>query len=128
MNRECNSDLSLAFLSCANVDRIQAALAQRAFDKTGQRIGRQSDAELKLIMQSIYDAFGDAYAKNAKKEVRRLNEIVLEITLEQVVTGIESYLQYYKDASTLPEPLDRGEFATIKGTKVLENTQIGFLQ
>lgn len=124
--RQCATDLSLAFLSSDNVDAIQEKLAATAYEKTGHRIGRQSDVELKLIMESVYDGFGDAYASNVRKEVKRLNKIVLEIVEAQVVTGIEAYLKYYKDASTLPEPMSRGVFVSKKGSDTLENKQIGF--
>jgi hypothetical protein len=40
--------------------------------------------------------------------------------MDQVVTGIEQYLGYVKDASTLPEPLARGVNASSKGERVLE--------
>lgn len=115
--------LSTAFFSDKNVDEIQKQLADVVFDRTGKRIGRQSDVELLGIMQGVYDAF--SRHTGGKKEIRRLNAIVLDIVIDQVISGIDAYLTYIKDASTMPEPLDRGIFASIKGKNSLEY-KVGF--
>lgn len=123
--RICETPLSKAFFSVKNVNRIQTQLKNAVKLESGHSIDRQSDREIVSIMRSVYEAFGNntpEISENPRKEVQRLNDIVLDITVDQVVSGIQGYLQYIQDASTMPEPLARGEFASIKGVKQLEMT------
>ncbi len=115
--QQCPSDVSTKFLSHQNVNVIQKRLALAVKARTGYAISRQSDVELMSIMQSVHEAFSNN--TGGAKEVSRLNDIVLDIVVDQVVAGIEAYFNYLKDASTLPEPLPRGTFASIKGERML---------
>lgn len=121
--RVCPTKLTKLYFSKPNVDAIQTQLAKAVKAKTGYTIDRQSDNEIIGIMRGVYDMFSTNVYTD--KEVQRLNEIVLEIIIAQVVSGIEGYLNYLKDASTLPEPLSRGQFASTKGDKQLQY-KIGF--
>jgi hypothetical protein len=121
--RVCPTKVTKIFFSKANIDAIQARLAKAVKAKTGYQIDRQSDTEIVGIMRGVFDMFStNVYSE---QEIQRLNEIVLEIITAQVIAGIEGYLNYLKDASTLPEPLSRGVFASTKGEKSLEY-KIGF--
>lgn len=122
MLRVCETPLSRAFFSVKNVNRIQTRLRNAVKEESGHAIDRQSDREIVSIMRSVYEAFGQNTGHADPKEVRRLNDIVLDITVDQVTSGIQGYLQYIQDASTMPEPLSRGQFASIKGLKQLEMT------
>jgi hypothetical protein len=119
----CETDLSRAFFSEKNVDAIQRALASTVKAKTGHQIDRQSDRELLGIMRGIYEAYSNN--TGGCGELKRLNDIVLDIIVDQVTSGVEGYLSYLKDASTMPEPLSRGTFASIKGERTLEY-KVGF--
>jgi hypothetical protein len=119
----CDTPLTKRFFSKQNVDRIQTRLAKIVNTKTGYMIDRQSDTEILGIMRGVYDMFSDNV--DASEELARLNDIVLEILTTQVVSGVDAYLQYLRDASTLPEPMSRGSFASIKGGKTLEY-KVGF--
>ena len=55
----------------------------------------------------------------------RLNTSVLEETVKQILSGINMYKQYYKDASSLPMSLDRPVYTSMAGSKVLSES-IGF--
>lgn len=118
----CDSPLSLGFFSVENVDRIQESIKIAVKQESGHVIDRQSDRELISIMKGVYEAFAGNVYRFDKKEIRRLNAVVVDITVDQITAGIQGYLQYIHDASTMPEPLSRGEFASVKGTKNLEMT------
>ena len=111
-------DLSEAYFSKANVDDVQRRLIQRVKTATGYTIDRQSDVEISGIMRGVYEGFSNN--TGGAKEIARLNAIVLEIAGDQVIAGIDAYLSYLKDASTMPEPLSRGTFASMKGERALE--------
>lgn len=120
MLRFCETPISNKFFSVKNVNRIQKQIIQAVKQESGHNISRQSDREIVTIMRSVYEAFGTNI--DSKEELQRLNDIVLDITVDQVKSGIQGYLQYIQDASTMPEPLSRGQFASVKGLKNLEMT------
>lgn len=119
----CETDLSRAFFSKTNLDAIQKELKVQIHRATGHVIDRQSDTEVTGIMKGVYDAFSNN--EGGKEEIKRLNDIVLDILVEQVKAGVQGYLTYLKDASTMPQPLSRGTFASIKGERSIEY-KVGF--
>jgi hypothetical protein len=119
----CDTDLSRAFFSKTNLDLIQKRLRTQIRKETGHLIDRQSDTEIRGIMKGVYEAFSNN--EGGKAEIERLNAIVMDILVDQVKAGIEGYLTYLKDASTMPEPLSRGTFASIKGERSIEY-KVGF--
>lgn len=121
--RLCGHETAETFFSERNLDYIQRELVRIVKTKTGLTIDRQSDRELVGIMQGVYEAFATHTSNCA--EIERLNDIVLDIAAEQCIAGVEAYQVYLKDASTLPEPLERGIFASIKGERSLDYGQPG---
>ena len=114
----CRTPLSDAFFSQSNVDALQVRAARAVKARTGHSIDRQSDREILGIMQGIFEAYSNNVL--SKKEIARLNDIVLDVVVDQVSAGVKAYLSYLVDASTLPEPLARGTFASIKGSRAVE--------
>jgi len=123
MVSHCDTDLSRAFFSKTNLDGIQKQLIKQVHRATGYTVDRQSDVEVTGIMKGVYEAFSNN--EGGKEEIKRLNKIALEILVEQVTSGVKGYLVYLKDASTMPEPLSRGTFASIKGDRSIEY-KVGF--
>lgn len=119
MLRQCDTPLSKMFFTVGNVNEIQNSLFYIVKARTGHSIDRQSDVELIQIMRSVYEAFADDVYNPNGQEVTRLNAIVLDIVSSQVQEGTKQYLQYYRDASEMYSPLDRGVNASIKGEKQL---------
>jgi len=52
--------------------------------------------------------------------VRYLNTKVLEWSVPQIITNLKQDEKYRQDISTLPEPLERSQLPSQKGTKTLE--------
>lgn len=117
------SPLTEAYYAPANLDAVQRRL-QRAIKAKGYAISRQSDVEVTGVMRGVFENYStndvSSDARVIRDEIKRLNQIVHEALVDQVMTGIEQYLGYVKDASTLPEPLSRGVNASIKGDRALE--------
>ena len=118
--QSCDDDFSRAFFADANLNIIQRKLRDAVREKTGYVVDRQSDVELRGIMQGVYGAYAQTLGS-----VDDLNDAVLEIVVDQVVAGVDAYLLYLKDAASLPQPLSRGTFASIKGERTLEY-KVGF--
>ena len=90
-------------------------------------IGRQSDAELSIVMRSIY--LSDARNVDDSREciiqqVKELNTNVLNYCVPQIVREGEMYRRYTLDASSLPIPLERGQISTTKGDRTLDLTPL----
>jgi hypothetical protein len=62
-----------------------------------------------------------------KNELGKLNTNVLQDYVSKMVSQINMYIYYYKDASQLPQQLSLPTYASMKGSKVLEYNN-GFTQ
>lgn len=62
---------------------------------------------------------------NLEFQLLQINRSILEECIKQVLSGIDAYLQYYKDASSLPMPLSRSVYVSSKGSNELSES-IGF--
>ena len=62
---------------------------------------------------------------NIKSEISKLNSNILQDYVSKMVSQINMYIYYYKDASQLPEQLAVPLATTMKGSKTLEYN-VGF--
>lgn len=119
-----NNPLSSIFFSQVNIDAVQEAIRYQVYIKSCKKhiIGKQSETELKVIMRSVYLEHSKHRHRNYDilPEVKRLNQIVLDFCIPRILQEINMYISYTNDIERLPEPMPRGEFASSKGTKVLE--------
>lgn len=60
-----------------------------------------------------------------KTELTKLNSTVLQEYVSKMVSQINMYIYYYKDASQIPEQLSLPAYASMKGSKTLEYN-VGF--
>jgi Family of unknown function (DUF5761) len=119
------NETAVLFMSSFNLDAIQQGLRYQVYVKSeGQHtIGRQSDTELIAIMRSVYLQYGrnttlsDGSAD--LNEIRRLNGIVIDFCVKKILSEIDMYLRYRSDITALPTLMDRGEFVSSKGSRML---------
>lgn len=126
--------LANAFFSKENVDYLSKRIQSETKTITGYEIARQNENSLLIIMKRMYE-YGihgllpqpkEPYKAHSRGGVdiklidilTRLNQAVLQKCVKQVVSGIHMYVQYTKDASSLPVPLSRPTFANNKGGNV----------
>lgn len=116
------NEVSEVFFSRQNIDYLHEAIRYMVYEKSCKKhvIDRQSETDLLIIMRSIYLQYGEFKAYNIREQVRELNSIVLEYCVPKILEEIRLYMHYRKDISQLPVPMERGEFVSSKGTKVLE--------
>lgn len=108
-----------AFFAVTNVDVVQNRLRATILRRSGFAIDRQSDTDLLVIMRKVFGENADTTA-DVPGEVDRLNDKVLYIIVPMVASGLTGYLNYVRDASSIPQPLTRGESTSVKGTKTFE--------
>lgn len=109
------SPLAEAYFGAANLDAVQARLAA-ASRAAGYPVSRQSDDEVTGVMRGVYGAYAEHHVTSAsvRREVERLDAIAIEVMVEQVVAGARQYLGYLRDASKLPEPMERPAYVSVK--------------
>jgi hypothetical protein len=143
------------FFSEENVKYLQNQMTHEVKRIRNEDISPQSIDDLLIIMRNHYEYAlsgslpyagdpnkvhargttqnpgGLAYDPNAggctslEEQIKRLNKSVVEETVSQVLSGIDQYKQYYKDASSIPLPLSRSVMTTMKGSNVLQ-PNLGF--
>ena len=115
------NNISSIFFNKTNIDILQNGIRYSVYIKSNKKhiIDRQSDDEIKIVMRSIYLEHANHSPNDVVAEIRRLNGIVIDFCVPRVLQEIQMYIRYKADVSKLPMPLDRGEFASSKGTKNL---------
>lgn len=131
---ELNATAKL-FMSGDNVEALQHGVRYGVFVRSGGRhtISRQSDTELVAVMRAMYlqhgrNTSGAPAGRGAQDapdmcEVRRLNTLVLDYCVDRILTEVSMYLKYREDIQQLPVPMQRGEFASNKGTRSLRQVE-----
>lgn len=117
-----NTDLSNIFFSINNIEKIQLSIIMKVYKDSDNRfqINKQSEQELLIIMRSIYLQYSKNLNTNIKEQINELNKLVVDWSVENIISNIEQYISYKKVCSTLPMPLERAQLPTQKGTKTLE--------
>jgi hypothetical protein len=114
-SKQKKNSLSEAFFSEQNIDYIQKRIILETKRITGYKIGTQNKDSLLIIMHNIYSyATSSILGTDLLDIISRLNQAVLQKCVRQCVSGIDMYIQYTKDASMLPIPLDHPIKPTIE--------------
>jgi len=114
--------VSETFFSSQNTDIIQEGIINSVYNKSNGKyqIGRQSDQELKIVMRSIYLQYSKNLNYNINEQILDLNTKVIRWCVDEILSNIKQYLEFKKNVSTLPMPLERAQLPSQKGTKTLE--------
>lgn len=134
-NHSTPTAVILLFFSRENVKYLQKRVVDEVKRITGNAIAPQSENKLLTIMNNKYQYSLYGYLPSAtvhialprgekscslRQRLTKLNQATLQEAVKQVVSGVQMYKQYYKDASSLPIPLSRPTLVTNKGSRVLE--------
>lgn len=120
--------LSRYFFSKRNIDYLQQAIQQEVFRRSGGKhvIGRQNDTELILIMRAKYFLDGHHQPDNIAQQVKFLNNRVITDVVPRILSEIQQYVMYTKDASSLPVPIEHGRNMSSKGSRTLPSVTSTF--
>ena len=101
--------LSEVYFSTNNISLLQAAIRYEVKLSTGKVIDRQSANELSIVMRSIYLQNGNPMvsSNSIKKEVVKLNTMVIDYCSEQISTQVKQHQGYIRKLTTLPIPIER---------------------
>lgn len=114
--------LNDVFFGSSNIDALQHGIRYLVWLNSCKKhtIGNQSEDELKIIMRSIYLQFSKNQPFNILEQVKELNAKVLEYAVNNILHEIDIYLNFRKDVSQLPIPMQRSTNVNTKGSKTLE--------
>jgi hypothetical protein len=132
--------LTFLFFSRDNINNIQNLIRYLVHKEVGQTIDKQNVTELMVIMRSIFLEYSQhpplideamspeyraALLKVYTKEVDRLNQLVINETVPKIISGLQAYLDYLKDASTQPVPLPPPQNVSTAGSRAYRSvTQV----
>ncbi len=99
--------LSTAFFSSANMKIVQNGIRAGVYKKSNSQyvIGEQNGDELKIVMRSIFLQYSKNLPTNISDQIRELNNIVFDYSVNQVYGEAQGYMTYKKDVSTLVVPI-----------------------
>ena len=115
--------LSSNYFSKCNVDLLQKIIANDVEKKTGEKIGKQSENDLIIIMRSYFLQEADNTLvddNKVKNEIRRLDLIVKDECVRRIITMLKQHKAYIEDINTIAMPIDRAESTNVKGRKLKE--------
>jgi len=105
------TNVTRILFSRQNIDAIQDYIRYSVFRRTNEKISRQDENELFIIMRSIALQFGNFIVSDPVSEVKRLNERIINRCVDKIVTNYRQYLQYLNDIQNLPVPMDNPHYA-----------------
>ena len=128
------------FFSDSNIEHIQNTVVEKVKQITGDSGVAGSSEGVTIIKPNMDDMFyymvniyqnykiynGSICFVNLKnqtdiqKEIAKLNTTVLQEYVSKLVSQINMYIYYYKDASQMPEQLSVPKLTSMKGSRTLE--------
>lgn len=116
---------SRLFFSQKNIKEIQRLIRYNVYVNSDKKhvIGNQDETELVIIMRGQYLQYARVRSdpEEYKKEIKRLNGLVVTYLLPDIISNIEQYVGYIKDSTSTYIPIDRGSNPSIKGQKTLRS-------
>ena len=102
------TQLNQLYFSKANMNEIQAGLRYNVYIKTDKKhiIDKQSEVELEIIMRSIYLQHSPNLPNNIKEQIRYLNQLVVDWSVETIIPEVYQYYGYLKEIEFMPIPID----------------------
>ena len=120
-NIHTENPVSELFFSKHNITTLQNGIRYSVFIKTNNLsvIDFQSEFELLIIMRSIYLQYCKHKQYDIVGQVKDLNSKVLDYAVPKVLVELNQYINYKRDASTLPMPLEHSKNVSQRGTRIL---------
>jgi hypothetical protein len=119
-----DSLVSKLFFSEDNIDLIQLELKKKVYEKTNKKylIDRQSDTELLIVMRSIFLQNSKNLNYDLKNQIIRLNDLVLNYCIDNVISGILAHVGYINDIDKPYTLMEHPQNVNSAGTRTLRST------
>ena len=122
------SQLNQLFFSKKNMDNIQNMIRYNVYLKSENKfiIDKQSDIELEIIMRSIYLQYSPNLPNQITEQIRYLNKLVCDWSVEQIIPEVQQYIGYMKEIEYMPVPIDLPLNLSSKGSRSLRSVTTTF--
>lgn len=95
-----NDQVNIQFFSAQNIDIIQKNIQSNVYKNTNQKIGKQSETELFIIMQSIHRQHSRNIPTHIQEQVDELNEIVANEATRLITPRLLQHISYLEELNT----------------------------
>lgn len=119
-NIHVENKVSSLFFSRHNIDTLQSAIRYSVYKRSQNKhiIDNQSENDLMVVMRSIYLQYSKNLPYDIIEQVKRLNSMVLDYCVPNILREVNQYHNYTNDISSLPIPLEHAKNMSSKGTKI----------
>lgn len=120
--------LSETFFSNDNMKKIQNMLKTEVYNISNgkYKIGNQDNTHLQVIMRAVYLQNAKHLPYQIEKQVDDLNNIIIQLCLPDIMSGIKQYIHYIHSIQRLPNPIELPRNLSSKGTKILSSVTSTF--
>jgi hypothetical protein len=119
---QTNSDLSKLFFSDTNIKRIQRLIKKEIYNKTSGQFQLDIDQEQRdvfIVMRAVYMEYGRFLPGQIVRQVKRLNQKVIDEITPGMITEIRQYYGYLKEINKPLTPIPRPINANNRGRRTL---------
>jgi hypothetical protein len=129
--------LTFLFFSEKNIENIQNLIKFIVHRETKYVVDNQSMNELLIIMRAVFLEYSrhpklitesmskqerNELLKKYSQEIERLNTIVINQIVPKIISQLQQYIDYLKDASEQPYYMDKPQNDSIKGQRQYRST------
>ncbi|AGC01946.1 hypothetical protein H012_gp514 [Acanthamoeba polyphaga moumouvirus] len=121
IGNNAKTKLSEIFFSPENINLLQKQIIYNVFQVSNGEylIEKQNEQDLKVVMRSIFIQHAKHLPNELKKQIKELNDLVVDEVTPDIVSEIKSYFGYLDRAFGKFEPMDRPQNVSNSGTKTL---------
>ena len=123
--KQCETPLNSLFFSEFNKNLLQRGIRQAFKNKSGISIDYQNPNDLYGIMRAVFISNSGDHNREVNKQVKLMNERVINTALSQIQTGVAQYITYANDIDTISVPNDLPKNVSLKGKRLPKNEKIG---
>ena len=120
--------LSKLFFSPDNVNRIQDQIIKTVLIRTKYQylIERQDEADLMIVLRSMFLQHARHYADDIPGQIRELNDLVVDEVVPGIISEIKQYIGYLERTFEPRYYMDRPENASAAGLRTLPSVTSTF--
>lgn len=98
-----DSTISNAFFSNKNIEKIQKLIITKVYEANNNfKICKQDENELMIVMRSMYLAHSLNLEYDIEKQIDKLNNMVINYCVPNIIGNIHQYLTYIEDRKSVP--------------------------
>lgn len=119
---QCDSELSKIFFSDVNTKRVQKKIRQEIVSRTSGQFKLDVDQEardLYIVMRAVYLEHARFLPGEIVRQVKRLNDKVIDEVIPGIITNIRQYHGYLKDINGPIKPIPLPQNVNNAGRRTL---------